>query len=152
MSDDPLTPEEILYLEKIDERNSIEIKRRMAIEIRRRTVISLTKELWGERLSFPGIDPEQYAKLKAEEDELGDEFPGYATPIDKLVARFKDRGMKIVFGADPESGNVFVLPLDSDDIVNDSILPKHLRSDWIVNEPLKKLILLSKGKIKVEEE
>lgn len=136
MSDDVLTSEEALRLVKITERNSREIKRI--------TAISLARELRDERLPFPGIDSEHYAKLKAEEEE----FPGYATPIDELVERFKNQGMKIVFGKDPESGNVFVLPLDSDDIENDSIFPHHLWSDGILNGQLKELVSLSKDRVK----
>jgi len=93
-----------------------------------------------ERFPFPGIDPGRYSKLKAEEEE----YTGYATPIDELIQRFKNEGMKVNFGRDPESGNVFILPFGSDDIENDSIFPEHLQTDEILDERLKQLILLSK--------
>lgn len=112
----------------------------------KRKKISLARELEKirEEIPFPGIDPAQYAKLKDEEKE----FSGYATPIDELVERLKAQGMKIVFGSDSESGNVFVLPFDSDDIENDSILPQHLQSDGVINDSLKNLILFCKDQIK----
>jgi hypothetical protein len=125
------------------------IKERERAEQKRKK-ISLSRELEKirERLPFPGIDPEHYSKLKAEEEE----FPGYVTPIDELVARFKDRGMKVVLGNNPESGNVFVLPFDSDDIENDSVFPQHLQSDGIMNGQLRELVLLSKDQIKDKAE
>jgi hypothetical protein len=107
---------------------------------RKKRIIDLAKELSEsrERLPFPGVNPYSYQKLKADEDE----FPGYATPIDELIHRFKREGMKVVFGNDPESGNVFILPSGSDDVENDSILPKHLRVVESMDKRLKELILL----------
>lgn len=122
-----------------------EIEKREVAEQKRKR-IHLARELGKilERLPFPGIDPEHYAKLKAEEEE----FPRYVTPIDELVARFKDRGMKVVLGKNPESGNIFVLPFGSDDIENDSLLPQHFQPDGIMNKQLKELVSLSKDQIK----
>jgi len=112
----------------------------------KRKKIYLAKELGEirERIPFPGIDPEHYVKLKAFEEE----FPGYTTPIDELIGRLEEKGMKIVFGKDPESGNVHILPFDSDDIENDSILPQLLRTDGIMSGQLKELVFLCKDQIK----
>ena len=41
---------------------------------------------------FPGVDPVSYSKLKAGEEEC----PGFATPIDELLERFRSEGMKVV--------------------------------------------------------
>ncbi len=104
---------------------------------------ALAKELIESNEVFPfsGLDSGAYAKIKADEEES----PGYATPIDELIKRFEDEGMKVVFGKNPESGNVFILPLQSDDIENDSLFPKHLQISEGMNEKLKELISLSKG-------
>jgi len=51
--------------------------------------------------------------------------------------------MKVVLGKYPESGNVFILPAQSDDIVNDNLFPRHLQTNEMMGEKLKKLILLN---------
>ncbi|MFA4817809.1 MAG: hypothetical protein WC608_03780 [Parcubacteria group bacterium] len=109
-------------------------------EQRKKRIIDLAKELSESRESFPfpGVNPHSYQKLKADEEE----FPGYVTPIDELIHRFKREGMKVVFGNDPESGNVFILPRGSDDVENDSIFPKHLQVVEGMDRRLKELILL----------
>lgn len=106
-------------------------------------IIALAIEIIESHEVFPfsGLDSGAYAKIKSDEEES----PGYATPIDELVKRFEDEGMKIVLGKNPESGNVFILPLLSDDIENDSFFPKHLQIGEGMNEKLKELILLSRG-------
>lgn len=109
-------------------------------EQKRHEIVALAKELSEsqESFPFPGIHPESYSKIKAEEEE----YPGCATPIDELLERFANEGMKVVLGAHPESGNVFILPRGSDDIENDSLLPRSLQIDEIMDEKLKQLILL----------
>ena len=109
-------------------------------EQRKKEIIALVLGLSEsqESFSFPGINPEAYVKLKSEEEE----FPGYATPVDELIERFKNEGMKVVLGKDPDSGNVFILPSLSNDIENDGIFPKHLKINEIMDERLKKLILM----------
>jgi hypothetical protein len=103
----------------------------------------LAKELSESRESipFPGIDSEGYQKLKANDEE----FPGFVTPIDELVKRFESEGIKVVFGRDPESGNVFILPFGSDDVENDSIFPKHLQVGEAMDSRLKELVLVSRS-------
>jgi len=105
--------------------------------------ILLAKELFEsrERFPFPGIDPEAYSRIKADEAE----FPGYTTPIDELIERFKNEGMKVVLGKYPDSGNVYILPAESDDIKQDSIFPRQLLVDELANEKIKTLILLNRG-------
>lgn len=101
--------------------------------------ISLALELSEsmENFPFPGIKPESYARIKADEEE----FPGYATPIDELLKRFESEGLKVVLGKFPESGNVFILPQGSDDIENDNLFPRHLSTEGDIDERLLKLIL-----------
>lgn len=103
--------------------------------------ILLAKELSqsAESFPFPELTPESYAKLKAATDE----FPEYSTPIDALVERFRQHGMKIVLGKYPESGNVFVLPGDSDDIEMDSIFPRHLGTTPDMDPRIARLVLTS---------
>lgn len=105
--------------------------------------IALAKELMAnqEVFVFPGINPAFYTKMKVEELE----YPGFATPIDELLERFKNEGAKVVFGEYPESGNVFVLPFLSDDIENDGILISRLQEGDAVDARLNKLILIKKG-------
>ena len=112
-------------------------------ELREGWIVALAVEIIESHEVFPfrGLDSGAYAKIKADEEES----PGYATPIDELVKRFEDEGMKVVLGKNPESGNVFILPLQSDDIVNDSLFPRHLQISEGMNEKLKELISLGRG-------
>lgn len=105
-------------------------------------MINLAAELSESReaLSFPGIDPESYAKLKAVEEE----FPGFATPIDELIERLSKEGFKVVFSADKASGNIFILPKNSDDIENDGLFPRHLAITNNMPDKLKRLIEINK--------
>ena len=106
-------------------------------------IIALAVELNERHEVFPfsGIDQESYSKIKADEEEM----PGYATPIDELIERFKNEGMKVVLGKNPQSGNVFVLPGQSDDIENDNLFPKHLNINDGMSDTLRELIALSKS-------
>ncbi|MEI6528555.1 MAG: hypothetical protein WCO10_02690 [bacterium] len=113
-------------------------------EQRRKEIISLATEISGsqEIFSFPGVDQEAYAKIKAEDEE----YPGCTTPIDEIIKRFKAEGIKVVLGKDPESGNVYILPAQSSDIENDGLFPKVLITTEGMNDNLKKLILLNRAK------
>lgn len=93
-----------------------------------------------ETFPFPGIEAEAYAKLKASDEE----FPGCVTPIDELVERFRNEGMKVSLGAYSESEFVFILPAQSGDLRNDSVYPRHLQISETMDERLKKLILANK--------
>ena len=110
---------------------------------RKEKIIALAAELYesGEVFPFAGIDPESYSKMKADEEE----YPGYTTPIDEITERLKNEGMKVVFGDNPQSGNVFVLPAQSSDIEMDSISPKQLQVSEGMHEKLRQLILLVRG-------
>lgn len=108
--------------------------------------IQLAKELSQnpEGFAFSGIEDESYAKLKASDEE----YPGFTTPIDELIEKLTAHGFKIVFGDDPGSGNVHILPKDSDDIERDSVFPRHLKVTADMDERLKKLILSHKRGIR----
>ena len=110
---------------------------------RKEKIIALAAELYesGEVFPFTGIDSESYSKTKADEEE----YPGYTTPVDEIVKRFKSEGMKVVLGKNPQSGNVFVLPAQSDNIEMDSISPRQLQLSEEMNEKLRELILLVRG-------
>jgi hypothetical protein len=107
-----------------------------------REYVDLAKELAQNQESFPfsGITNDAYEKLKA----VAEEFPQYCPPIDELVGRFKQHGLKVVLGKDPESGNVFILPGDSDNIEEDSIAPKQLEITADMNPKLQQLILANR--------
>lgn len=103
--------------------------------------ISLAIELSArpEGFPFPGIDPVSYQKLKADEEK----FPGFATPIDVLIERLRNEGIKVILRAD--GGDFYILPSGSDDIENDSIAPKHLQINDTMDEKLKELIRLNRS-------
>ncbi len=98
----------------------------------------------GKVFPFPGIDATAYAKMKADEEDL----IGYVTPIDTVLERFRTEGIKIVPGATPETGNVYVVPGKSgettNDTRNDSLVPKQLEIIEGMDEQLKQLILMEK--------
>ena len=106
-------------------------------EQKKKEYIALAKELSEKRegFPFPGIKPASYLKIKADQEE----YPGYSTPIDEILEKLKTQGMKIVFGDDPNSGNVFILPLNSDNF-DDNLFPSHLETPEGMNASLKKLI------------
>jgi hypothetical protein len=108
-------------------------------EQRKAEIIGLARELsaGNESFSWPGIDPDTHAEIKAGDEQ----YPGYTTPIDELVERFKAEGVKVVLGKYADSGNVFVLPAGSNDIEQDSISPKLLVASRVIDGRLKKLIV-----------
>jgi hypothetical protein len=112
---------------------------------REERIISLAKELFESNETFPffGIDLESYLKMKAGEAE----DPGYTTPIDENIERFKIEGMKVVQGKNPQSGNVYVLPAGSTDIEMDGIFPRQLKVSEGMDPRLKELILLGRGSL-----
>ncbi len=89
---------------------------------------------------FPGIIPEVYSRMKANEKE----FPGYATPIDDLIKKFTDEEMKFSLGKNPETGNIYILPGGSGDTENDGIFPCKLQINETMDDKLKELILLDR--------
>ena len=97
---------------------------------------------------FPGIDPEAREKLKQNDEE----YPGYVTPIDDLEKKFEEEDLKVVLGNDPKSGNVFVLPALSEDVVKDSVSPRHLKITDKMDDRLKKLINMSESLRKTASE
>lgn len=114
-----------------------------SIETRNKELVALAKELYEGHEIFPspGFEPEAYAKLKASDEEL----PDYTIPINDLIRRFKNEGMKVVLGEYPESGNIFILPAQSDDKDTSAmVLPKHFEVNGVLNEKLKQLIEKSK--------
>jgi hypothetical protein len=112
-------------------------------EQQKRDAISLAIELGESHETFPftGISAEVQAKIKTGQEEM----PGYSTPIDELLERFRSEGMKVVVGKFPESGNVMVLPAGSDDILNDSLPFELLQMNDEMDERLRKLLLLKKS-------
>ncbi|MFA6476098.1 MAG: hypothetical protein WCV68_01635 [Candidatus Paceibacterota bacterium] len=106
-------------------------------------IIALARELHerGEVFSFSGVDPESYFSMREAEEE----FPGYTTPINELTQRFQTEGVKVVLGAHPESGNVFILPAESNDIEMDSIAPKQLQISEGMDGALRELITKSRS-------
>ncbi|MEA1925785.1 MAG: hypothetical protein U9M90_00870 [Patescibacteria group bacterium] len=104
----------------------------------RNEMIALAKEFSesGKSFPFPGISRETYSKMEATDKE----FPGYSTPVDELLEKFKKEGMKVVPGKRPMGGTVYVLPLGSNDIESDGIFPECLEVNDAMDEKLKELI------------
>ncbi|MDB5258970.1 MAG: hypothetical protein JWO73_178 [Candidatus Taylorbacteria bacterium] len=102
--------------------------------------IALAKEMFESRetFPFPGILAEKYEKLKSEEVQ----HPGFSTPIDELIERCKSEGIKVAFGVHLETGSVYILPAQSDDIENDCLFPRQLEVSDGMNENLRMLIKL----------
>ena len=101
--------------------------------------VRIGRELFesNETFAFPGLKPEVYNELKADEERLP---AGFVTPLDELIARMNNEGIKVVPGSNPSSGNVFILPIGSDDIESDSIFPRHLDGANISSDILKELV------------
>ena len=118
-------PPEDIYEEEVD------------VEKERKIALALELSESEEGFDFPGINDDDYAKMK----ETDEEFPGYTTPIDEIIERCKSEGIKVVLGKNPSSGNVYILPKGSDDIENDSISPRQLSTEGEIDEALLKLIL-----------
>lgn len=110
--------------------------------------VALAKELSENRegFPFPGIDPEEYSRMKATEME----FPDYTTPIDILTDKFRSEGVRVFLGQYPESGNVYMLPAGTDKVQSEDayISPKHLQINEAMDEKIKKLILMDRAVFK----
>src|SRR5436190_853487 len=104
--------------------------------------VRLAQELSERREGFPfgGLEDASYETLKKTDEE----YPGFTTPITKLVPRFAAEGIKVMLGDDPKSGNVFILPMGSNNVERDSVLPRHLKVTDDMDPKLKALVLYSK--------
>jgi hypothetical protein len=91
---------------------------------RNREIILLAKELSasGEVFPFTDINPSAYERIKSDDAE----YPGMTTPIDEIIRKCFTAGVKVVLAKDPESGNFFILPAESNDVENDAILPRSI--------------------------
>jgi hypothetical protein len=100
----------------------------------------------GESLPFPGIPADTLTQLRDDDEELLAMRPGSTTPIDQILERLMRVGMKLELGPNPDAGNVFVLPADSDDIDMDSIQLSSLDTTQITDPKLLELIQLKSRK------
>ena len=87
---------------------------------------------------FPGIKTASYLKLKKDDEE----FPGFVTPIDELIHKFRNNGMRVVIGNHPK--NPVIIPGNSTDIIRDSILPNSLLLTENIKGKLRELIRLDR--------
>lgn len=133
--------------ESINTGLSSEQEKKEAREVKKQRYIFLAKELSKiiegsgkpERFEFKGIKEESRLKIEAETKD----FPEYSTPIGELIEKFKSQGMKIVLSKDPESGNVYVLPFDSENVEMDSLFPRHLIVTEDMDVRVKELISIN---------
>ncbi len=107
---------------------------------RRREKIKLAQELIdsNETFAFPGFDPGYVDEMRIERDDP--DLAGFLTPMHDLLTKLQNEGFKVSLGDNPESGNVFVLPKSSTDIVMDGVLIRCLASEGVNDERLLKLI------------
>jgi len=88
---------------------------------------------------FPEINTGSYNLIKEQEDEM----PGFTTPVDEVIEKFRLQGMKVVAGKNLVPGKIYILPAQSDDITNDSFFSRHLNIENIKDEKMRELIILS---------
>lgn len=114
-----------------------------AREQMKRDYLELGRELSEvpEAFPFPGMKQGVYSKIKTEEKD----YPaGRFTPIDELVRRLKEYGMRVTLGNKyPENPIVYIVPVDTEDFENDSLFPRQLETTEEMDGRLKKLIALS---------
>jgi len=122
-----LTREEQLERDKAFQREKIEVARGL-----------VTRSESMEVFKFPGIKHADYVQMKRDWEEE----PEYAVDIDRLLKRFFEEGIKIVFSNDPTSGNIFIMPAKSVDIQSDSLLPRMLSHDDIEDYGLRLLSIM----------
>lgn len=97
-----------------------------------------------ESLPFFGINDETYATMKKGEEEPDPDYPDTTTPIDVRIKRLQEHGMKVVLGKNPQSGMVYILPGDSENIEDDGLFPRHLDISSDMDPRVKKLILANR--------
>ncbi len=114
-------------------------------------IIALAMELSesAEALSFPGVDPEAYAAMKADIEANIDrsEYDISSPTLDEVIEHLGTQGMKVVLWKNRKgeyTGDVAIMPKQSTDR-DDSILPKHLQITEEMDERLRELILLIRG-------
>lgn len=103
----------------------------------------------GERLAnraegfpFPGLTDESYRSLK----EVAEEFPEYSTPIDELLKKLQDGGMKIDLVIGQKGlADIHILPRENADPLMDNLFPRHLQITDDMDEDLKKLIEMNRA-------
>lgn len=100
----------------------------------------------GESIPFPGIPADTLKQLQDDDEELLAMRPGSTTPIEQILERCTRVGMKLDLGPYPDSGNVFVLPADSDNIDMDSIQLSSLDTTQITDPKLLELVQLKSKK------
>lgn len=105
-------------------------------------VRALAEVLAAERrvMAWPGIDPESYRIQKREEEE----FPGFVTPIDEIIERCEQEGIRVYMVNNPRNLDVYIIPAGSSDPQQDSLLPRHLAPDPLMDESLAEIVELSK--------
>lgn len=111
----------------------------------RERLVVVAHELFKSGTVFPfsGIDDDALLRLQEADKEAP---PGYITPIEDIVERMKNEGIKIFLGK-PErndTANVLVIPAKSTDPISDSVLAKNLRIVETGDRRLRELIMLSK--------
>ncbi|MFI5205394.1 MAG: hypothetical protein ACHQVK_00475 [Candidatus Paceibacterales bacterium] len=101
---------------------------------------------------FSGIKSDAYVNHKAGEAEYG----VWTTPIDKILERFKNEGVKVDCARSKDGtlnyAELFAVPAKSSDIVNDSIPLRQLVINETLSEDFKELILEAETWYKSEQE
>ena len=98
-----------------------------------------------EAFPFSGLDPEEYAKIKATDEE----YPGFSTPVDEMIAKFEEQGMRLALSTfDSQKGNAYIIPGDMEptqkNIEDWGLKPENFEITNDMDESLKKLIEVAK--------
>ncbi len=98
-----------------------------------------------EKLPFPGIRQDSYAKLQQEDKELAEfaRFGGYAFyTIDEIIAKFEGQGVQIYIGKNNK--DIYIAPIGSRDNKSDTLPLKHLEFNNNMHPKFKRLIQLAR--------
>lgn len=129
--------------EEVSNKEQEKAKEARVLQIRE-LVEKLAKE--HEVLPYFPMNTEAYNNTKKDEKDHP-EILHFMSPIDDKLKRMQEQGIKIVLSdKNPQSGNVFVLPAESTDILADSIVLKFIDFDDTIPETLKELLALKLNK------
>jgi hypothetical protein len=140
-----LTPEEQARVQAETPQAPAEQPKLSSAERMKKGLLILEK-LRGATLPFPGIPTSIFADLVLQYNEIDEEDQIFVTSPSKKVELFKEHGIKIVPGSNPDSRDMFVIPANMDaspeNITEYSMRVQQLDPTRVENPDLKELIEL----------
>lgn len=144
-----LTPEEQAIAQAETTQETAEQPKLSSAERMEKGLLILER-LNGATLPFPGIPMATLTLLTTEYDELDESYRDFVTSPAAKVELFKEHGIKIVPGSNPDPRDIFVLPANmaasAANIVEYSMLVQQLDPSLVENPDLKELIELFRKK------